>query len=115
MWHRLLLFLRIRDEFDWAAPGLGPEVNHPYFECATRRCCDHCGGGKLHAIHSKPYNERRAEEVYKIEAEKLGDQRLAFFHAVAHRMASNGGMGGDPDKVDAFQASGGTQSDPWLP
>lgn len=65
MWHRLLLFLRIRDEMDWAPPCLGPEVQHPYYQHPTLRCCPNCGGGRLHAIHRPPFNERRTAEVLK--------------------------------------------------
>lgn len=70
MWHRLLLLLHIRNEFDWAPPSLGPEVNHPYYQHEALRCCQHCGGGYKHAIHRKPYNERRAAEVEAIELER---------------------------------------------
>jgi hypothetical protein len=63
MWHRLLCFLRIRNEFDYAPPSLGPEVNHPYVKYSAAECCVHCGGGRLHAIHKRPYNPRRLEEV----------------------------------------------------
>ena len=63
MWHRLLLFLRLRNAFDWAPPGLGPEMNHPYMPHASLRCCEHCGGGKLNAIHREPYNPRRLAEI----------------------------------------------------
>src|SRR5271166_3980631 len=62
-WHRLLLLLRIRDRFDWAGPDLGPEVPHPYIQHPTLRCCKHCGGGKLNAIHKPPFNPRRSLEV----------------------------------------------------
>lgn len=62
-WHRLLLFLRIRNEFDWAAPALGPEVNHPYMPHASLRCCEHCGGGRLNWIHRPPYDARRVAEI----------------------------------------------------
>lgn len=68
MWHRFLLFLRIRKYLDWAPPGLGPEVNHPYFEHSSSACCAHCGGGRLHKIHQPPYNVRRSAEVLALEA-----------------------------------------------
>ena len=63
MWHRLLTFLGIRNQFDWAPPGLGPEVNHPYMPHAVIQCCEHCGGGQRHAIHQKPYDVRRVAEI----------------------------------------------------
>lgn len=66
LWHRLLLFLGIRNEFDWAPPGLGPEVNHPYGQHPTLRCCEHCGGGLKHWIHRPPYDPRRTAEVLTI-------------------------------------------------
>jgi hypothetical protein len=65
MWHRLLLFLHLRNEFDWAPPALGPEVNHPYVSHVDLRCCVHCGGGLKHAIHRKPWDARRAAEVLR--------------------------------------------------
>lgn len=63
LWHRLLLFLGIRNEFDWAAPGLGPEVNHPYMPHPSLRCCEHCGGGRKNWIHRPPYDPRRVAEI----------------------------------------------------
>jgi hypothetical protein len=63
LWHRILLFLAIRDEFDWAPPALGPEVNHPYMPHSALRCCEDCGGGCKHAIHRKPYDARRVAEI----------------------------------------------------
>lgn len=69
-WHKLLLFLSFRDEFDWAPPGLGPEVNHPYSQHESLNCCEHCGGGRRHPIHSEPYNPRRLAECQKIAIEK---------------------------------------------
>jgi hypothetical protein len=63
MWHRLLLFLRIRSEFDWAPPALGPEVNHPYIQHPALMCCAHCGGGPKHAIHHEPFDARRTAEI----------------------------------------------------
>jgi hypothetical protein len=63
MWHRLLLFLGIRNEFDWAPPALGPEVNHPYIKHPELRCCMHCGGGPKHAIHQEPFDPRRTAEI----------------------------------------------------
>ncbi len=76
MWHQILLFLGVRDEFDWAPPCLGPEVNHPYFQHEALRCCDHCGGGWKHPIHQKPYNERREAEVMAIEHQKVLDKAV---------------------------------------
>lgn len=67
LWHHVLVFLRLRDDLEWAAPGLGPEVPHPYFQHERLRCCSHCGGGRLHAIHSRPWNERRTAEILAIE------------------------------------------------
>lgn len=61
-WHRLLLFLKIRNEFDWAFPAW-PEVNHPYMPHASLRCCEHCGGGRLNWVHRKPYDPRRVAEI----------------------------------------------------
>jgi hypothetical protein len=66
MWHRLLLLLRVRNQFDWAPPCLGPEVNHPYMPHLFLRCCEHCGGGRLHGIHEKPYDPRRLAEIMAI-------------------------------------------------
>jgi hypothetical protein len=63
MWNRLLLLLRLRNEFDYAPPGLGPEVNHPYEQDARMRCCMHCGGGKKHKIHRQPWDEKRMAEI----------------------------------------------------
>ena len=63
MWHRLLLFLHLRNELDWAPPGLGPEVNHPYQEYERLPCCVHCGGGSKHAIHREPFDPRRMAEI----------------------------------------------------
>ncbi len=70
LWHRLLCFLAFRNDFDWAPPGLGPEVNHPYFQADALRCCNYCGGGPRHAIHSKPYDKRRAAEVIAREVDR---------------------------------------------
>ncbi len=77
MWHRLLLFVGIRNDFDWAPPGLGPEVNHPYIKHEALRCCKYCGGGWKHGIHQKPFNERRAAEIMKAEQ----DRCLEYFKA----------------------------------
>lgn len=64
LWHRLLCALAIRNEMEWAPPGLGPEVNHPYTpdDQIPWRCC-HCGGGEKHAIHRRPFDTRRYAEV----------------------------------------------------
>lgn len=67
MWHRFLCFLGIRNEFDYAPPGLGPEVNHPYEQHAAVRCCVHCGGGELHAIHKTPYDPRRLAQILAVQ------------------------------------------------
>ena len=67
MWHELLMFLGIRNEFDWAPPGLGPEVNHPYMPHPSLRCCEHCGGGSKHAIHREPYDPRRVAEILAMQ------------------------------------------------
>lgn len=61
--HRALVLLGIRNDLDWAPPALGPEVNHPYMGHSLLQCCEHCGGGRLHAIHKPPYDPRRMEEV----------------------------------------------------
>lgn len=50
-----------------APPALGPEVNHKYSQHATLQCCEHCGGGPKHAIHSEPFDPRRMAEIEKIE------------------------------------------------
>jgi len=63
MWHRLLIFLGIRNEFDWAEACLGPEVPHPYVQHSSLQCCEHCGGGRLNRIHRPPYNTRRMAEI----------------------------------------------------
>jgi hypothetical protein len=66
MWHRLLVFLHIRNEMDWANPDLGPEVAHPYFPDSSKnrlRCCEHCGGGKFNRIHREPYDKRRTAQI----------------------------------------------------
>jgi hypothetical protein len=63
MWNRLLLLLRLRNEFDYAPPGLGPEVNHAYEQDSKMRCCMHCGGGKKHKIHRQPWDEKRMAEI----------------------------------------------------
>ncbi len=62
MLHRLLCFLKVRDEFDYVPP-FAPEVNHPYEKDAKLNCCAHCGGGSRHAIHSEPYDARRLAEI----------------------------------------------------
>ena len=62
-WHSALCFLGVRNPFDWAPPGLGPEVNHPYMAHRTIQCCEHCGGGRHHAIHKPPYDPRRLAEI----------------------------------------------------
>jgi hypothetical protein len=70
MWHRLLLFLRLRNPLDWAPP-IGPEVSHPYVahvvpegvKIPALNCCNFCGGGSRHKIHRPPFNARRASEV----------------------------------------------------
>jgi hypothetical protein len=59
---RLLIFLGLRDPFD-VVPPFCPEVPHPFVKHPALNCCDHCGGGKLHAIHKPPYNPRRTAEV----------------------------------------------------
>jgi hypothetical protein len=69
MWHRLLLFLHVRNEFDWAPPALGPEVNHPYIQHEALRCCMHCGGGWKHAIHQEPFDERRTAAILGVDPE----------------------------------------------
>lgn len=64
VYHRILLKLRIRKAADWAGPELGPEVNHPYFAApGAFACCEHCGGGRFHAIHKEPWDERRTREI----------------------------------------------------
>jgi hypothetical protein len=71
MIHRLLCWLGIRNEFDYAAPCDRPnEPHHPYERHLTFRpgpdnsrssdipvgeCCARCGGGRLHAVHSPPW------------------------------------------------------------
>jgi len=62
-WHSILCFFGVRNPFDWAPPGLGPEVNHPYMAHQTIQCCEHCGGGRHHAIHKPPYDPRRLAEI----------------------------------------------------
>lgn len=47
-------------------------MNHPYIQHESLRCCSHCGGGKLHAIHREPFNERRTQEVLEIERRRAG-------------------------------------------
>ena len=71
MWHRLLLFLHIRNEFDWAPNSLGPDVPHPYYQHETLKCCEHCGGGRLHAIHRQPWDTRRTQEVVALNEAKV--------------------------------------------
>ena len=71
-WHRLLLFLKIRNEFDWAFPAW-PEVNHPYMPHASLRCCEHCGGGRLNWIHRAPYDVRRTAEILQLSPALLKD------------------------------------------
>jgi hypothetical protein len=70
-WHRLLIALAIRNEMEWAPPGLGPEVNHPYTADyqISWRCC-HCGGGEKHPIHREPFDPRRHAEVLQINEER---------------------------------------------
>jgi hypothetical protein len=63
MWHRLLLFFGIRNEFAWAPPALGPEVNHPYMPHPQLNCCEHCGGGAKNPIHHEPFDARRTAEI----------------------------------------------------
>jgi len=71
LFHRLLCFLGIRNKFDYAPPGLGPEVPHPYSQADALQCCLYCGGGRLHAIHKPPFNERRAAEILAAEKERI--------------------------------------------
>ncbi len=73
MWHRLLLFFGIRNDFDWAPPGLGPEVNHPFIAHGFLRCCLYCGGGSMHAIHREPYDLRRSQEVIVSERARVAE------------------------------------------
>ena len=67
MWHRLLCFVGLREDSDWAPP-FAPEVNHPYQECPGAKCCEHCGAGKRHSIHQEPFDRRRAVEVIHFRA-----------------------------------------------
>jgi hypothetical protein len=71
-WHRLLIALAIRNEMEWAPPGLGPEVNHPYTadDQIPWRCC-HCGGGAKNPIHREPFDPRRHAEVLQINEERV--------------------------------------------
>lgn len=87
MWHRLLLFLRIRNRLDWASPGLGPEVNHPYYQHEALKCCAHCGGGWKHPIHRTPFDERRAAEVNAIQSRLFQEElhRLALDRSIVER------------------------------
>lgn len=66
LWHRLLLWLHIRNEFDWAPPGLGPAVNHPYGPYHKLPCCVYCGGGRFHPIHFEPFDPRRVAEIERV-------------------------------------------------
>ena len=68
LWHRLLCFLALRDEFDHVPP-FAPEVNHPYERDVKLNCCTHCGGGRLHKIHSQPYDARRLAEIQALQGE----------------------------------------------
>lgn len=70
IWHRLLCFLGVRNEFDWVPPGLGPEVNHPYFKHDALQCCNYCGGGQFHSIHKEPHNARRTAEILEAELDR---------------------------------------------
>jgi hypothetical protein len=70
--HRLLCFLRIRNEFDYQPPCFTPnEPHHQYERRITYRpgpdnnrktdipvgeCCDRCGGGRLHEVHEPPWH-----------------------------------------------------------
>lgn len=71
MWHRLLVFLGVGHGHDWTPPGLGPEVNHPFFLHESLPCCRHCGGGWRHAIHREPYDVGRTLEVLRLELVRL--------------------------------------------
>jgi len=74
-WHRLLCFLRLRDDLDYGPP-IGPEVPHPYMphvatmaarpgqQPVTLRCCEHCGAGQKHAIHRPPYDNTRLAKIF---------------------------------------------------
>ncbi len=73
MWHLLLIFLGIRDDFDFVPPGLGPEVSHPFIKADSLNCCRHCGGGSKHVVHQPPYNLRRSAEVIKMEQERAAE------------------------------------------
>lgn len=73
MWHLLLCLLHIRKAADYAPPGLGPEVPHPYMAHTSLDCCEHCGGGRLNAIHKPPFNPRRLAEI-------LGNAPYAMKH-----------------------------------
>jgi len=70
MWQRFLEFVGIRNPFDWAPPGLGPEVPHPYYRHEALRCCKYCGGGLHHAIHRAPFDVRRTWEIEREESSK---------------------------------------------
>ena len=70
-WHRLLCFFGIRNDFDWAPPGLGPEVPHPYYAEDALQCCRHCGGGKLHRIHEPPYSAQRQADIEALERARV--------------------------------------------
>jgi hypothetical protein len=79
MWHRLLCFLRLRDEFDYAPPALGPEVNHQYEPHGVLRCCVHCGGGCLHAIHRKPFDAHRMAQIAQAKQQKTGSAAMSDY------------------------------------
>jgi hypothetical protein len=74
-WHRLLCLLSIRNEFDYAPP-FAPEVNHPYERDPVLECCQHCGGGRRHAIHSAPWDEKRTAEIDALREGKTAGQFL---------------------------------------
>jgi len=59
LWNRLLIFLHLRP--DWDNPDLtppafdsAPHTYDPYIDGKTLTYCAACGGGRLHAIHTKP-------------------------------------------------------------
>jgi hypothetical protein len=78
LFHRLLCFLKLRDEFDYVPP-FAPEVNHPYEQDERLRCCRHCGGGKRHAIHREPFDERRYAEIVALHVQEANRDALSVW------------------------------------
>src|SRR2546428_298898 len=80
MWHRLLRFLRLRNDYDWSPPAW-PSAVHPYRQDARSRCCSQCGGGKRHPVH-KASVETASERFEKTFPDAAEWERRHPVHAL---------------------------------